>query len=641
MLVGKDLGPFHVDRELGFGAMGSVYAATNRESGKHVAIKMISQALLANDTAVARFEREAETLKKLKHPNIVRFYGTGRYHKTPFFIMEYVEGESLDRALARRGTFSWEEVVQIGRQLCAALQHAHSRGIIHRDLKPSNLMMLKDGTVKLTDFGIAKDPEMTALTGANSTVGTASYMSPEQCRGERNLTHKSDLYSMGIMFYELLTGQKPFKAETPVDMFLAHVNSPFERPSRIALAIPVWLDTLVCQLMEKKPEHRPFDAAMVDKVLAEVEEKATELRSAGVDAATARMIDRKNVRGDADDTDRAAAKTLRAAARGKKIKHKRVPIIEQAWVKAIGLLTLLGVCVGFLIYYTKPPKAETIYELVKLAAADDNFDRVEKYSQRFLTLPEPRDANMMEDVKKWRRKVWVDRVELQVFNRFNRSMSADDEGQKLAYEGLRYENDGDLDAARKTWQDLADALKASAEPEPAVYGWLADKKLKDVAQVAPTDARLKEVVVEHRLKAVPLTTTGPSEQTAIESTRYETLGDLPAARDRWEKLRDKTVKDLGERRWAILAASKARALKAQSAGADKDRDARRKTIQDWFDTAGKATPMSPLPEQRTAAAIYRELAELYRNDADPELARLAASAAQKYRELPTSAHGIP
>src|SRR4029077_4021321 len=127
--------------------------------------------------------------------------------------------------LARRLRFSWEEVVMMGKQVCSALQHAHEKGIIHRDLKPSNLMRLEDGTIKLTDFGIAKDMDVTALTGANATVGTAAYMSPEQCRGEKNIGPKSDLYSMGVMFYELLTGRKPFIADSPVDMFLMHVNA--------------------------------------------------------------------------------------------------------------------------------------------------------------------------------------------------------------------------------------------------------------------------------------------------------------------------------------------------------------------------------------------------------------------------------
>src|SRR5205814_134755 len=152
-----------------------------------------------------------------------------------------------------------------------ALAHAHAQGIIHRDLKPSNLMLDKaTGVLKLTDFGIAKDTDQTGLTSANSTVGTAAYMSPEQCRGERELTPKSDIYSIGIVFYEMLTGRKPFFAENAMDMFIQHVQGMFERPSHIILDIPVWLDNLVCQCLEKKPEHRPADAKTVGDALAEV-----------------------------------------------------------------------------------------------------------------------------------------------------------------------------------------------------------------------------------------------------------------------------------------------------------------------------------------------------------------------------------
>ncbi|HEX4592268.1 MAG TPA: serine/threonine-protein kinase, partial [Gemmataceae bacterium] len=199
MLVGKELGPFRIESELGTGAMGTVYRALRTDTGKIVAIKVIAYGLLGNETAVERFDREAEILKQLKHPNIVRFIGMGSYKRTPFFIMEYVEGDSLDKRLALREKVPWEEVVGLGRQLCAALQHAHAKGIIHRDLKPSNLMILKDGTLKLTDFGIAKGADLTALTATNNTVGTAAYMSPEQCRGERNLSAKSDLYSMWVV----------------------------------------------------------------------------------------------------------------------------------------------------------------------------------------------------------------------------------------------------------------------------------------------------------------------------------------------------------------------------------------------------------------------------------------------------------
>ena len=261
MLLGQKLGDFEIEGELGAGAMGMVYRARYLKNNAPVAIKIISGGHDTNPNSVARFERETAILKKLSHPNIVRLYASGRWRGTPFYVMEYVAGETLDARLKKRGKFSWEEVVDLGRQMCAALQHAHHQGIVHRDLKPANIMIMPDNSVKLMDFGIAKGLELSQLTATNCTVGTAAYMSPEQCRGERDLTAKSDLYSLGVLFYELLTGRHPFLAETTLDMFLCHTEGKFERPSRLVLDIPLWLDTLVCQMLEKKPEKRPRDAA--------------------------------------------------------------------------------------------------------------------------------------------------------------------------------------------------------------------------------------------------------------------------------------------------------------------------------------------------------------------------------------------
>src|ERR1051326_4138237 len=209
MQVGQRVGPFDVEKQVGFGAMGAVYLARYRKNGKRVAIKVMHPGMGTNETAMARFEREGEVLKQLNHPNIVQFYAASQFEGSPYYAMEFIEGETLSDVFERRGRLPWEEVVEFGKQICAALKHAHDQGIVHRDIKPSNLMVARDGSSKLTDFGIAKDLDVTQLTAANCTVGTAAYMSPEQCRGERDLTFKSDLYSLGVMLYELVTGQKP------------------------------------------------------------------------------------------------------------------------------------------------------------------------------------------------------------------------------------------------------------------------------------------------------------------------------------------------------------------------------------------------------------------------------------------------
>src|SRR5947209_4861095 len=287
--------------------------------------------------------------------------------------------------MARRVCMTWEEVVEVGQQLCAALQHAHEAGIVHRDLKPSNLMILHDGTLKLTDFGIAKDLDVTGLTGANCTIGTAAYMSPEQCRGEPDLTAKSDLYSLGVVFYELLTGKKPFVAESAMDMFMLHVKGEFVRPSRIVLDTPVWLDTLICQLMEKRPDQRPRDAAMVAEVLSSIQDKIETQHSAGIDAVKGSFRERhKKERAGITAQDRDAARTLG----GKKKRKKRKAGSKLVWLQAAGILLALGAIVSLLVFLFQPDSPEKLHrkaaQLVQAGKLEMAYDGpIKEYLYRY------------------------------------------------------------------------------------------------------------------------------------------------------------------------------------------------------------------------------------------------------------------
>jgi hypothetical protein len=373
MLIGTKIGPFEVEKELGSGAMGTVYRAVYSKTGQTVALKLIAPGLGSNPRVLARFEREASMLKELKHPNIVRLLGTGKHHGSPYFAMEFVDGETLEEILKRRGRLPWEEVVGIGKQIASALRVAHAQGIVHRDLKPANVMLTRAGVAKLTDFGIAKDMDATGLTSANCTVGTASYMSPEQCKGEREITHKSDLYSFGIMLYELLTGSKPFVAENVMDMFLQHVQGTCVRPAQRQLDIPVWLDNLVCQLMEKKPEQRPLDAAMVAQALEEVQTKIEALKSAGVDVAG--QVARRGK----SSEERETARALVAGSKRKKLKKKKTrwDVIGLAAVLSAGL-----VGIAFLIYLAVRPAGpeKLLQEAERLVSkGDEHFTAGEDY----------------------------------------------------------------------------------------------------------------------------------------------------------------------------------------------------------------------------------------------------------------------
>src|SRR5262245_40724114 len=479
MHVGQAIGPFIIEKELGSGAMGTVYRAILREDGKSdrtVALKVIAFGLSSNEQALARFEREYKILKQLKHPNIVRHVGTGRYKGTSFFAMEFVDGRSLDKVMAERmaaapgkPAFTWEEVIEMGKPLCAALQHAHDKGIIHRDLKPSNLMVTPEGILKLTDFGIAKDIDVTALTGANNTIGTAAYMSPEQCKGERNLTGKSDLYSLGVVFYELLTGRKPFQAESSVDMFLLHVTGTFERPAKLNPDIPIWLDTLVCQMMEKKPEHRPRDAAMVGQVLEEIEEKVASQVSAGADKATGgRRIE--------DDDDRRAVRAIRAASRKKKLRKKRRPIYRNAIFVGLACLLVLGAFGWVLVSAFTPPSAESLLQKVELNK--DDPEAQDKIVTKYLKYYGDRDDEPTQRMKELSRDLKVKAREHVLLNRHRRDNlrarpeeDDDAEAYKKTMNALTAENEGDLFTARTAWVELVEKYSSDSSQTKALWGW--------------------------------------------------------------------------------------------------------------------------------------------------------------------------
>ena len=453
MLAGQQLGPFAIDRELGAGAMGAVYRARYVKTGQVVAVKVMAPGLGdSNPNAVARFEREAAILKQLNHPNIVRLFGVGKYQGTRYYAMEYVIGESLDRVMSRRGRMTWEEVVEMGQQLCAALQHAHEAGVVHRDLKPSNLMILPDGTLKLTDFGIAKDLDVTALTSANCAVGTAAYMSPEQCRGERDITHKSDLYSLGIVFYELITGRKPFVAENAMDMFMQHVQGTFERPSRQVMDLPVWMDTLICQLLEKKPEQRPLDANMVHNALGAVQEKVEAQRSAGVDAVKARMIDRPRGSRNPDAEDKEVARSL-LSGKPRKRKAKKSANRTPLWLQAAAILAVLGFLAGVLYFALRPADPQTLYaqakKMMESPDADKHEEAYEGPIKTYLANYAGKQNDQTTQVLNWKKQCEVEQAEqslqtlIRMHKRFNRGPASEAEGQ--AFKATQAEEAGDLE----------------------------------------------------------------------------------------------------------------------------------------------------------------------------------------------------
>ena len=257
-------GRYTVERELGRGGMAVVVLAPDATLERPVAVKLLSESAAADAELRERFLREGRFAAKLAHANVVAVYDTGEDAGTPYIVMECVPGESLAELVRRRGALPPEEVVELGLQACAGLEHAHARGLVHRDVKPQNLLLRDDGTLKVADFGIARSGGGSAtLTQAGTLLGTASYMAPEVVEGEP-ATAASDLYSLGAVLYELVTGSPPRQAATIADLTLDERVRP---PSEVEPGVPAGLEAAILRCLERDPARRPASArALADEL---------------------------------------------------------------------------------------------------------------------------------------------------------------------------------------------------------------------------------------------------------------------------------------------------------------------------------------------------------------------------------------
>jgi serine/threonine-protein kinase len=277
-------GRYRVVRKLGSGGMADVYLAEDEELGRRVAIKILNERHANDEQFVERFRREAKNAAGLSHPNIVSIYDRGEAEGTYYIAMEYLDGRSLKELVVARGPLPIADAISCTREVLSALRFAHRKGVVHRDIKPHNVMADADGRLKVTDFGIAR-AGASQMTEAGSIIGTAQYLSPEQARGAA-VDQRSDLYSVGIVLYELLTGTVPFNGETPVEIAMRHLSDTPQPPSIKRPEIPPDLDMIVLRALAKNPDDRFQTAAEMDAELERVAQGAG-VTTETADAATA------------------------------------------------------------------------------------------------------------------------------------------------------------------------------------------------------------------------------------------------------------------------------------------------------------------------------------------------------------------
>jgi len=268
--VGSYIEHYQILEELGKGGMGVVYKALNVNLDKFVAIKTISLGLASEEIITNRFRTEARALAKLQNPNIVSIFDLRVDDNQWFIVMEYVDGTTLAQKIREQEAVPWQECLKIFKQILSAIGHAHRAGIIHRDIKPNNIMLGRDGMVKITDFGLAKDQRNLSHTQTSSTGGTLYYMSPEQVKGLQFTDNRSDIYSLGLTLYEMLAGKIPFrKDDNDYTIREAIIKRQFPPPTHFNPAIPVGLNTIVMRAIEKRPEDRFQN---VDEMLVNLEQ---------------------------------------------------------------------------------------------------------------------------------------------------------------------------------------------------------------------------------------------------------------------------------------------------------------------------------------------------------------------------------
>jgi serine/threonine protein kinase len=261
-------GRYRILRKLGTGGMANVYLAEDEVLGRRVAIKILNDRHAGDDQFVERFRREAKNAASLSHPNIVSIYDRGEAEGTYYIAMEYLDGRSLKELIVARGPAPIHLAVDYTRQILAAIRFAHRHGIVHRDIKPHNVLVDGEGRLKVTDFGIAR-AGVSQMTEAGSIIGTAQYLSPEQAKGAP-VDQTSDLYSVGVVLYELLTGEVPFSGDTPVEIAMKHLSTVPEPPSSKRADVPRELDMVVMRALGKDPSERYQSAEEMDADLRRI-----------------------------------------------------------------------------------------------------------------------------------------------------------------------------------------------------------------------------------------------------------------------------------------------------------------------------------------------------------------------------------
>lgn len=476
-MLPEKIGPYLIEKKIGAGGMGTVYLGYHEITEKPAAVKALSASLAREEGFLLRFEREVDALKKLQNPHIVEFYDSGSDGDTVYFAMEYVDGTTLTQEIRQHKRLHWLDVVNYSIQVCSALKAAHNQGIIHRDLKPSNLLIDKTGIVKLTDFGVAQLFASTRLTVTGGVIGTAEFMSPEQAQGKR-ATKESDLYSLGAVMYAMLTGRTPFSGKTSLDVMHQHMYGQFDRPSRYVPEIPVWVDDLICQLLEKDPKNRVPDALVLARKLEEIKKKVELSRSSGetmhgastgTSSETGEFVLHGVMVGPGGGSGPGGATLMHNLMRAEMEQEHRGTAVSRffnnTWV-LLGLLVLLVVGGYFALNSSGPTEQELLDQGRKLMLEPEGERWLTAKRDYFEPLIELNPAKWQEELQPEMRKIRLYEIKRDLGlsqQKKKKNILPPSEPERFLLMAYEYIELGDFEKARETLSALESMLEGSDE----------------------------------------------------------------------------------------------------------------------------------------------------------------------------------
>src|SRR5579872_3565838 len=501
----RRIGPYEILEKIGSGGMGDVYLARRDASERVFAIKVLPASLAREPGFVDRFNREIEAMRKFKNPHIVELYESGVEGEEYYYAMEYVAGETLMSLMRREKRLPWQRAVDIAIQVCLALKAAHDNGVIHRDLKPSNLLVTPEGTVKLTDFGVAQVFASNRLTATGGIIGTAEYMSPEQAQGKR-AGKQSDLYSLGAVMYAMIAGRTPFSGSTAVEVIQKHKFGLFDRPRLFVPDLPMRIEETICRLLEKDPDKRFPDALVLLRHLEQLV-RLEDFSATGVTLTADLPVESGTTTVAADGGDRMAASRHPGPATLMKslVRDELDSSSHAGWLSSLFNNTYFLVAVLALLvaggYWKFRPHAPTPQEMfnegARLLAQDPGSEWLRAKREFFEPLLE-RDADT------WREPLAPLMLKIELYERSRkargsrgaRDEAARSEADRLLQLALEYRRMGDVRRAERTLAALYPLLAGDKQNSNLfdLTGQLLAEVRKQLAAVDDRNAMLESAL---------------------------------------------------------------------------------------------------------------------------------------------------